>query len=160
MCRDNGLWNCGIKSKVEETHLSGKNHHDVPSPSLSAGKFHYNHQSPIIGVPNRETKYPGFFSQHSALVSKSLLSNLWEIFHHSAPLLVILLVLVSSTFGHTKRRHLWIFRRSSYQHLKAPSRDNGAPVDPDPKASPYQEWEQVGEEDRGNCAPTVALQKI
>jgi hypothetical protein len=89
MCRDNGLWNCGIKSKVEETHLSGKNQHDVLFPSLSAGRFHYNHQLPII-IQNKETKYPDFFPcQHSALVLKSLLSNLWEIFHHSAPLLVI-----------------------------------------------------------------------
>ena len=108
ICRDNGLWNCGFQSKdkVKETHLSGKNHHDVLSPSPSPVKSLYNHQLPII-VPNKKTKYPDFSPcQHSALVSKSLLSNLWEIFHHSARLLVMLFVLVSSTFGHTKRRHI------------------------------------------------------
>ena len=61
ICRDNGLWNCGFQSKdkVKETHLSGKNHHDVLSPSPSPVKSLYNHQLPII-VPNEETKYPVF----------------------------------------------------------------------------------------------------
>ena len=108
ICRDNGLWNCGFKSKVEETHLSGKNHQMFyPLPHQREDFNTTTNQQPPIIIPNKEKKCPYFFPcQHYALVTKSLLSNLWEIFHHSAPLLVILLVLVSSTFGHTKRRHL------------------------------------------------------